>query len=91
MGTSIHIWKSEAGCGFCERFSILNTEISKKWIQSLDGQKTIQKSGDRKQGTYTYGYLTLIKAIQDCRDVYQPFSLNPIGRSIKGSKKPRKH
>ncbi|MBS4461208.1 DNA primase [Aerococcaceae bacterium zg-B36] len=44
---------------------------------------------DSKRENSTYGHITLLKAIQECLDVYQPFTLNISDEALKGSGKPK--
>ena len=82
--------QSEADMAFANDLAYWTARDFEKMDSIFRRSSLFREKWDRKQGTYTYGYLTLIKAIQDCRDVYQPFSLNLSEEVLKGSKKPRK-
>ena len=47
--------------------------------------KLYRDKWDERREDSTYGHQTLIKAIRECRDVYQPFSLNIAENALKGT------
>lgn len=82
--------QSEADMAFANDLAYWTAKDFEKMDSIFRRSSLYREKWDKKHGNFTYGYQTLTKAIQDCKDVFQPFSLNLSEEVLKGSKKPRK-
>lgn len=82
--------QSEADMAFANDLAFWTARDYEKMDSIFRRSSLYRNKWDAKRGESTYGYQTLARAIQDCRDIYQPFRLHISPEALKGSKKPQK-
>lgn len=80
---------SEADMAFANDLAFWSARDYDKMDSIYRRSSLMRDKWDSKRDDATYGHLTLMKAIQECSDVYQPFSLNISEEALKGSGKPK--
>lgn len=81
--------QSEADMAFANHLAFWCARDYDKMDSIFRRSTLMRDKWDSKRENSTYGYETLTKAIRECQDVYQPFTLSISEDALKGSGKPK--
>lgn len=81
--------QSEADMAFANDLAFWTARDFEKMDSIFRRSSLMRGKWDSKREDKTYGYITLVKAIQECQDTYQPFTLKISDEALKGTFKKR--